>query len=47
MEEAVKLAHEIAAPPQTVLLAPACSSYDMYNHFEERGDDFKHIVASL
>ena len=47
MEEAVKLAHEIAAPPQTVLLSPACSSYDMYNHFEERGDDFKHIVASL
>ena len=47
MEKAVQSAYTIAKPPQTVLLSPACSSYDMYHHFEERGDDFKNIVRSL
>jgi UDP-N-acetylmuramoylalanine--D-glutamate ligase len=30
-----------------VLLAPACASFDQYKDFEERGDHFRAIVASL
>ena len=30
-----------------VLLSPACSSYDMYKNFEERGDDFKNLVMNI
>ncbi len=47
MEEAVRTAYEIAAPPQTVLLSPACSSYDMFRCFEERGTVFKTLVNAL
>ena len=47
MEEAVRIAHELAAPPQTVLLSPACASFDMYGGYEERGRDFKRIVNEL
>ena len=45
MEKAVDIAREIAAPPQIVLLSPACASFDMYDGFEERGRDFKRIVT--
>ncbi|MFN7662527.1 MAG: UDP-N-acetylmuramoyl-L-alanine--D-glutamate ligase [Alphaproteobacteria bacterium] len=31
----------------TILLAPACASYDQYKNFEERGDHFRTLVASL
>ena len=47
MREAVELAHKIAEPPQTVLLSPACSSFDMFSGFPERGRCFKKIVAEL
>lgn len=47
MREAVELAHKIAQPPQTVLLSPACSSFDMFSGFPERGRCFKKIVAEL
>ena len=47
MEAAVRLAHELARPPQTVLLSPACASFDMYGGYEERGRDFKRIVNGL
>ena len=47
MEEAVRIAHELAAAPQTVLLSPACASFDMYGGYEERGRDFKRIVNEL
>ena len=47
MEKAVKLAHQLAHSPQVVLLSPACSSFDMYDGYEERGRDFKKIVNSL
>ena len=36
-----------AAPGDTVMLSPACSSYDMFRNYEERGDEFKRIVAGL
>lgn len=47
MEQAVKKAHEIAGPPQTVLLSPACASFDMYEGYEARGRDFKRLVHEL
>ncbi len=47
MREAVELAHKIAAEPQTVLLSPACASFDMFTGFPQRGRCFKEIVAEL
>ncbi|WP_196595166.1 UDP-N-acetylmuramoyl-L-alanine--D-glutamate ligase [Pectinatus frisingensis] len=47
MSEAVKTAHSLAHIPQTVLLSPACASFDMYDGYEARGKDFKKIVKAL
>lgn len=47
MEEAVNIGYELAEPGDIVLLSPACSSFDWYSCFEERGDDFKHWVHVL
>ena len=47
MEEAVTLAASIAEHGDTVLLSPACTSFDMYKNFEARGDHFCEIVSSL
>ena len=47
MQKAVDIAKNISAPPQVVLLSPACASFDMYDNFEERGKDFKRIVNEL
>ena len=47
MEDAVKYAHSIAKYPQAVVLSPACSSYDMFKNYEERGTIFKNLVKSL
>ena len=33
--------------PATILLSPACASWDQYNSFEHRGAHFEEIVASL
>ena len=46
-EEAVKKAYEMAAPPQVVLLSPACSSFDMFKNYPERGRCFKNLVHGL
>src|SRR5262249_24578587 len=47
MAAAVRTAFAIAAPGNTVLLAPACSSFDMFRDYAERGRAFKQEVARL
>jgi len=47
MQEAVKTAFEKSLPGDTVLLSPACASFDLYNNFEDRGEHFKAAVQSL
>lgn len=47
MEDAVKKCSELAEPGDTVLLSPACASWDMYPNFEVRGRDFKKCVEAL
>lgn len=47
MEEAVSLANHAAASGDSVLLSPACASFDMFNNFEQRGDVFSGIVQGL
>lgn len=44
MEEAVKNAAERALPGDMVLLSPACTSWDMYKNYGERGDHFASLV---
>lgn len=46
-QEAVKLAHQLAKPGEVVLLSPACTSWDMFKNFEERGELFKRLVLDL
>ncbi|MDF1544768.1 MAG: UDP-N-acetylmuramoyl-L-alanine--D-glutamate ligase [bacterium] len=47
LEEAVNLCFEMARPGETVLLSPACASFDMFTSFEHRGRVFKEAVAAL
>jgi UDP-N-acetylmuramoylalanine--D-glutamate ligase len=45
LERAVRAARAAARPGQTVLLSPACASYDQYMNFEARGDHFRALVT--
>ncbi len=47
MSEAVKIAHKIAVPKDTVLLSPACASFDLFKNYEDRGEQFKNAVRNL
>ena len=47
MPEAVRLAFVLAPPGGTVLLAPACASFDMFQDYAERGQAFKQEVTRL
>jgi UDP-N-acetylmuramoylalanine--D-glutamate ligase len=47
LDRAVKLAAERARPGDVVLLAPACSSFDQFENYEQRGRVFKELVARL
>lgn len=47
LEEATKLAFEMSQENDTILLSPACASWDQFKDFEERGRKFKEYVRSL
>lgn len=47
LDEAVAYCSQKASEGQTVLLSPACASWDMYPSFEVRGDHFKSLVNAL
>ena len=47
MEAAVRDAHQHALPGDVVLLSPACSSFDMFRNYAERGRLFKNLVEAL
>lgn len=47
LEESTKKAHEISSSGDTVVLSPACASWDQFKTFEERGNLFKKIVNEL
>lgn len=47
MEESVAVASQNAIDGDAVVLSPACSSYDMYSDYEERGRVFKEIIEGL
>ncbi len=46
-EEAVKVAYKIAEKGDSVLLSPACASFDLFKNYEDRGRQFKEAVRKL
>jgi UDP-N-acetylmuramoylalanine--D-glutamate ligase len=47
MSRAVQWAREHAKEGETVLLSPACASFDQYRNFEHRGQHFEELVRAL
>jgi UDP-N-acetylmuramoylalanine--D-glutamate ligase len=47
MEQGVRLAWNIAKKGEVILLSPACSSFDMFHDYEDRGRTFKEIVRRV
>jgi len=47
MEDAVKMAQRLSEKGDTVLLSPACASFDLFENYEDRGNQFKNSVKNL
>jgi len=47
MEEAVRMAYNCGTKGDTVLLSPACASFDLFQDYEDRGRKFKKAVINL
>ena len=47
MAEAVKTAYYLGDKNDTVLLSPACASFDLFDNYEDRGNQFKQSVRNL
>ena len=47
MKDAVDAAYRMAEPGDTVLLSPCCASFDLFNSYEDRGEQFKECVKNL
>lgn len=47
LDKAVELASQVARSGETVLLSPACASFDQFRDFEDRGDTFRILVKAL
>jgi UDP-N-acetylmuramoylalanine--D-glutamate ligase len=46
-EEAAQVSYHLAEKGDTVLLSPACASFDLFKNYEDRGNQFKHAVKEL
>ena len=46
-DDVLARARELARPGDAVLLSPACSSYDMFLNYEERGERFRAAVEAM
>lgn len=47
LDDAVRVAYDVSEENDTILLSPACASWDQYKDFEERGRHFKQLVRNL
>ena len=45
--EAVAFAYQLGSKEEVVLLSPACASFDLFENYEDRGNQFKQAVRKL